>query len=140
MKILLVDDSKFLRLATGRALTRAGYEMSFAGDGDEVLLIAGEKLPDLILLDMMLPKMSGLEVLKALKKEPATEAIPVVVLTGLSQTNAERLRGDGAFAFLTKTDLALDQGAEPLLAALRKIFKEIPIACHAQPVCGPHSS
>ena len=139
MKILLVEDSKFLRLATGRALTRAGYEMSFAGDGDEALLMAAEKLPDLILLDMMLPKMSGLEVLKALKKEPATEAIPVVVLTGLSQTNAERLRGDGAFAFLTKTDLALDQGAEPLLAALRKIFKEIPIACHAQAVCGPRS-
>jgi CheY-like chemotaxis protein len=139
MKILLVDDSKFLRLATGRALTRAGYEVSFAGDGDEALLMAAEKMPDLILLDMMLPKMSGLEVLKALKKEPATEAIPVVVLTGLSQTNAERLRRDGALAFLTKTDLALDQGAEPLLAALRKIFTEMPIACRAQTVCDPHS-
>ena len=76
--------------------------------------------------------MSGLEVLKALKKEPATEAIPVVVLTGLSQTNAERLRGDGAFAFLTKTDLALDQGAEPLLAALRKVFTALPGASNAQ--------
>jgi CheY-like chemotaxis protein len=138
MKILLVEDSKFLRLATGRALARAGYEMSFAGDGDEALLMAGEKLPDLILLDMMLPKMSGLEVLKALKKEPATEAIPVVVLTGLSQTNAERLRGDGAFAFLKKTDLALDQGAEPLLAALRKVFTELPGVPDAHAVCGPH--
>jgi CheY-like chemotaxis protein len=137
MKILFVEDSKFLRLATGRALTRAGYEMSFAGDGDEALLMAGEKLPDLILLDMMLPKMSGLEVLKALKKEPATKAIPVVVLTGLSQTNAERLRGDGAFAFLTKADLALDQGAQPLLAVLRKIFTELPSVSRAQAACGP---
>jgi CheY-like chemotaxis protein len=128
MKILLVEDSKFLRLATGRALTRAGYEMSFAGDGDEALLMAAEKLPDLILLDMMLPKMSGPDVLKALKKEPETATIPVVVLTGLSQTNAERLRGDGAYAFLTKTELALNQGAEPLLAALRKVFREIPRA------------
>jgi two-component system, OmpR family, phosphate regulon response regulator PhoB len=67
-------------------LARAGYEMSFAGDGDEALLIAAEKLPDLILLDMMLPKTSGLEVLKALKRERATAAIPVVVLTGLSPT------------------------------------------------------
>ncbi|MGA9260027.1 MAG: response regulator [Candidatus Sulfotelmatobacter sp.] len=139
MKILLVEDSKFLRLATGRALTRAGYEMSFAGDGDEALLMAAEKLPNLVLLDMMLPKMSGLEVLKALKKEPATEGIPVVVLTGLSQTNAERLRADGAFAFLTKADLALDQGAEPLLAALRKVFTELPGASNARAVCGPHS-
>ncbi len=126
MKILLVEDSKFLRLATGRALTRAGYEMSFAGDGDEALLMAVENLPDLILLDMMLPKTSGLEVLKALKREPATEAIPVVILTGLSHTNAERLRGDGAFAFLTKTDLALEGGAKPLVAALEKIFNDLP--------------
>ncbi len=110
MKILLVEDSKLLRKATGRALTRAGYELSFAADGDEALLMANEERPDLILLDMMLPKMSGLEVLKALKKEPATEAIPVVVLTGLSQANAERLRGDGAFDFLAKADLALDRG------------------------------
>jgi CheY-like chemotaxis protein len=137
MKILLVEDSKFLRLATGRALTRAGYEMSFAGDGDEALLMAGEKLPDLILLDMMLPKMSGLEVLKALKKEPATAAVPVVVLTGLSQTNAERLRRDGAFAFLAKADLALDQDAAPLLAVLTKLFTELPGASRAQTACAP---
>jgi len=136
MEILLVEDSKFLRLATGRALIRAGYEMSFAGDRDEALLMAAEKQPNLILLDMMLPKMSGLEVLKALKKEPATEAIPVVVLTGLSQTNAGRLRSDGAFAFLTKTDLALDRGAEPLLAALREVFTRLPNASNAQAVCG----
>src|ERR1022692_217500 len=132
MRILLVEDSKFLRLATGRTLARAGYEMSFAGDGDEALLMAGETQPDLILLHMMLPKMSGLEVLKALKKEPATEGIPVVVLTGLSQTNAERLRRDGAFAFLAKADLALDQGAEPLLAALRIIVAKLPAASRGQ--------
>ena len=138
MRILLVEDSKFLRLATGRTLARAGYEMSFAGDGDEALLMAGEKQPDLILLDMMLPKMSGLEVLKALKKEPATEGIPVVVLTGLSQTNAERFRRDGAFAFLAKADLALDQGGEPLLAILTKILTELPGA-RVQPACGSHA-
>jgi len=137
MKILLVEDSKFLRLATGRTLARAGYEMSFAGDGDEALLMAGEMRPDLILLDMMLPKMSGLEVLKALKKEPATEAIPVVVLTGLSQTNAERLRGDGAFAFLAKADLGLDQGGEPLLAALERVVAELPDAPRAQAAMPP---
>jgi CheY-like chemotaxis protein len=137
MKILLVEDSKFLRLATGRTLARAGYEMSFAGDGDEALLMAGEMRPDLILLDMMLPKMSGLEVLKALKKEPATEAIPVVVLTGLSPTNAERLRGDGAFAFLAKADLALDQGGEPLLAALKRVVAELPDAPRAQAAMPP---
>lgn len=139
MKILLVEDSKLLRKATGRALTRAGYDMSFAADGEEALLIANEKRPDLILLDMMLPKMSGLEVLKALKKEPATEAIPVVALTGLSEANAERLRRDGAFAFLTKTDPAQDHGEEFLVDAVRKIMMDLPAPVLAHAVGAPHS-
>lgn len=87
-KILLVDDSKFLRLATERALARAGYEVTTAPDGDDALKIAREKKPDLILLDMMLPKMSGPEVLKALKNDPSTAGIAVVAFTGLSQKNA----------------------------------------------------
>ena len=69
-KILLVEDSKFLRLATERALARTGYEVSSAADGDEALSMARTKLPDLILLDMLLPKTSGLDVLKSLKKDP----------------------------------------------------------------------
>jgi predicted MFS family arabinose efflux permease len=60
-KILLVDDSKFLRLATGRALERAGYEVSTATDGPNALEMAREQKPDLILLDMLLPKMTGTE-------------------------------------------------------------------------------
>lgn len=139
LKILLVEDSKFLRVATGRALSHAGYEMSFAGDGDEALLMAGEKHPDLILLDMMLPKTSGLEVLKTLKKDPATKAIPVVVLTGLSQTNAKRLQHDGAYRFLAKTELALDRGAIPLLAELRNIFAELRPPSNSEAVCVPPS-
>jgi CheY-like chemotaxis protein len=99
--------------------------MSFAGAGDEALLMANEKRPDLILLDMMLPKMSGLEILQALKKAPATATIAVVVLTGHSRTNAERLLRDGAIAFLGKADLALDQGAEPLLEALNIIAAKL---------------
>jgi CheY-like chemotaxis protein len=74
-KILLVDDSKFLRLATERALARAGYDVSTAIDGEQALEVAREKKPDVILLDMLLPKMAGPEVLKALKKDPATAAI-----------------------------------------------------------------
>ena len=71
-KILLVDDSKFLRLATERALARAGYEVSSAIDGANALEMAREKKPDLILLDMLLPKMTGPDVWKALKHDPAT--------------------------------------------------------------------
>jgi len=124
-KILLVEDSKFLRQATERALVRAGYEVSCASDGEEALRVAKETMPDLILLDMLLPKMTGLDVLKALKKDPATAKIAVVVVSGLSQINAGRLQEDGACAFLEKSELSLDHGPEPLLAALRKIIRNL---------------
>jgi len=127
-KILLVEDSKFLRLTTERALARAGYEMSSAGDGEEALRVAREKLPDLILLDMLLPKMTGPEVLMALKKDALTRAIPVVVMTGLSQRNAGRLQEEGAVGFLEKSDLELDKGPEKLLTAVREILEKLSAA------------
>lgn len=120
-KILLVEDSKFLRMATERALTRVGYEVSTAEDGRSALEKARKEQPDLILLDMLLPKMTGPEVLKALKADAATAKIAVVVFTGLSNKNAERLRQDGACAFLEKAELGLDKGSDKFLAALAEI-------------------
>ena len=124
-KILLVDDSKFLRLATERALSRAGYQVSTAIDGEDALKIAREQRPDVILLDMLLPKMTGPDVLKALKKDPSTAGIAVVAFTGLSQKNAVRLEQDGACAFLDKAALGLDKGSESLLVALARIVREL---------------
>jgi CheY-like chemotaxis protein len=135
IKILLVDDSKFLRLAMERALARAGYTVTSAADGEQGLAMASKGMPDLILLDMLLPKMTGLDVLKALKKDPATAEIPVVALTGLSQKNADRLHHDGAFAFLEKSDLGLDKGCETLLAAVAEIVAKLPEA-RAQSAAG----
>ena len=134
-KILLVDDSKFLRLATERALARAGYEVSTATDGEHALDLARAKSPDLILLDMLLPKMSGPDVLKALKTDPVTAGIAVVVFTGLSQKNAARLQQDGACAFMDKSELGLDKGCETFLTVLadivRKLKLEVPRAVEA---------
>src|SRR5450755_1916648 len=124
-KILLVDDSKFLRLATERALARAGYEVSTATDGEHALEMAREKKPDVILLDMLLPKMTGPDVLKALKKDPETAGIAVVAFTGLSQKNAPRLQQDGAFAYLEKSELGLDKGCDSFLAALGAIVEKL---------------
>lgn len=122
-KILLVEDSKFLRVATERALTRAGYETFSAADGDDAIRMAHDRQPDLILLDMLLPKTTGLDVLRALKSDPETKAISVVVMTGMSQKNAQRLKDDGAVGFLEKSSLELDKGSEKLLAALQEILK-----------------
>jgi CheY-like chemotaxis protein len=103
--ILLVEDSKFLRIATERSLMRAGYTVISASDGDEALLIAAAGRPDLIVLDMMLPKLSGPEVLRFLKKDVRTADIPVIVCSGLSQKNEAKLRREGAIAFLEKSFL-----------------------------------
>jgi CheY-like chemotaxis protein len=123
-KILIVEDSKFLRIATDRALTRAGYVTISAADGDEALRLARERLPDVILLDMMLPKMTGPDVLKALKSDPETQAIPVIVVSGLSQRNAERLQHDGAAGFLEKSSLEVEKGSEKLLAAIAQLLQQ----------------
>lgn len=128
IKILLVEDSKFLRVTTERALARAGYEVSCAADGEEALAVARAKTPDLILLDMLLPKVSGPDVLMALKKDPLTKAIPVVVMTAMSQKNAARLKSDGAFGFLEKSALEFEKGSEKLLTAVREIVEKLPPA------------
>jgi CheY-like chemotaxis protein len=103
--ILLVEDSKFLRVATEHILTKAGYRVICAGDGDEALELAGTSLPHLIVLDMLLPKLSGPEVLRSLKQNNLTAHIPVVVLSSLSQTNGPKLVQEGADVFVEKGSL-----------------------------------
>lgn len=121
-KVLLVEDSKFLRMATERALSNAGYLVSTAADGEEALQVANDKLPDIIVLDMMLPKISGPEVLRALKGNPATMHIPVIVLTSLSQKNEEKLLRQGAAAYFEKSALALDQNSGRLAATVETVL------------------
>jgi CheY-like chemotaxis protein len=132
-KVLLVEDSTFLRLATEKALVRAGYEVSTAMDGEQALLLAREKKPHLILLDLLLPKITGLDVLKALKSDPETARIAVVVFSGISEKNADRLRRDGAFAFLAKELLALDKGPGKLLDAMAEIVHSLNLEVPAAP-------
>ena len=121
--ILLVEDSKFLRAATERILSKAGYKVICAGDGDDALELAGSSLPHLIVLDMMLPKLSGPEVLRSLKKNDLTAHIPVVVLSSLSQNNGPKLVQEGADAFLEKGSLLENPGRllEAITAALPRI-------------------
>jgi CheY-like chemotaxis protein len=121
-KVLLVEDSKFLPMATEHSLSKAGYLVSTAADGEEALQVAKEKLPDIILLDMMLPKISGPNVLKALKENHATMHIPVIVLTSLSQKNEEKLTSEGAAAHFEKSALALDQNSDLLATTVETML------------------
>ena len=95
MKILIVDDSRFLRVANERALVKAGHIVITAAEGEDGLRLAQEHKPDLVVLDMMLPKLSGPEVLRALRKDATTASTPVMVLTSLPQCNEGKLIGEG---------------------------------------------
>jgi CheY-like chemotaxis protein len=122
-KVLLVEDNKLNRMASERSLAKAGYRVVSAHDGEQALEMAERELPDVILLDMMLPKLSGPEVLKQLKRNPVTARIPVIVLTGLSQKNEARLREEGATAFAEKSAV-LDK-PEFLLNLIRESLRKV---------------
>lgn len=119
--ILLVEDSRFLRIASERALVKAGYDVVSVVDGEAALLMARERIPNLILLDMMLPKLDGLGVLRALKHDSQTADIPVIVLSGLGQQNEARLKKEGAAAYFTKSDSLLENDSETLLHLVESV-------------------
>ena len=119
--MLIIDDSKFQRLAIQRALGHVGHEVITAGDGEEGLQAAREKLPEIIFLDMMLPKISGPDVLRAIRQDKATKQIPVFVLTALPERNRDRLTEDGASGYLEKSETLLQGNCEALLQAIAQV-------------------
>ena len=125
MKILLVEDSKPFRMENQAALHRAGYEVISAEDGETALQVAREQKPDLILLDLILPKISGPEVLHRLKANPATADIPVVVLSGLTDKNREKLIEAGAEDYFEKNSLMPMRGINLLPKTVETIVCRI---------------
>ena len=105
LTILLVDDNRHLQIAFKKILTSSGYQVELASDGEEGLRLAHSARPDVILLDMLLPKLGGVEVLRALKADRATATIPVIAFSGLPMSNEARLRRDGAISYLQKSNL-----------------------------------
>ncbi|HTW57778.1 MAG TPA: response regulator [Terriglobales bacterium] len=125
MRILLVDDSLAIRRANESALHKAGYEVICAEDGESALQQAREGKPDLILLDLILPKLSGPEVLRHLKQEPATAEIPVVVLSSLTEKNRQKLMDEGAEEYIQKNSLMPVPGMNLLPKLLENIICRI---------------
>jgi CheY-like chemotaxis protein len=123
-KILLIEDSRFQRVANERSLLKAGYNVITAGDGEEGVRAALENSPDLVLLDMMLPKVSGLDVLRALKSDVLVKDIPVIVLSGLGQANEAKLLKEGAAAFLVKSEKLLESDSALLVEAVERALSE----------------
>ena len=102
-RVLLVDDEPVIIKVVGKGLEAAGYEVLTALDGDDAITKAQLGSPDVIILDLMLPKKSGFEVCSALKKDPRFARIPIIIFTGKGQEMDEKLcRELGANAYITK--------------------------------------
>jgi len=106
--ILLVEDEPTLQKTLSLALTQEGYEVKSALDGEIGLRLAREVKPDIVLLDLILPKMDGFEVLDELKKDETTKNIPIIVLTNLESTqDIEKALALGATNYLVKANYDL---------------------------------
>ena len=118
-RILLAEDDRILRKAGETALRKRGYDVVAAVDGEEALAKAREDPPDLVLLDVMMPKVHGFDVLRGLKGDPRLRDIPVIMLTNLEQpSDMQRASDGGAFGYLVKSNLDLDDLTAKVAEAL----------------------
>ena len=119
IRILLAEDDRILRKAGEVSLKKKGYEVISAVDGEDALAKARDHQPDLVLLDVMMPKLNGFDVLQALKGETGLRDIPVIMLTNLEQpSDIKRARDAGAHSYLVKSNMNLDDLAARIKDAL----------------------
>tara|TARA_B100001971_G_C18250156_1_gene577523 strand:+ start:1706 stop:2074 length:369 start_codon:yes stop_codon:yes gene_type:complete len=120
-KILFIEDESALQETFGEVLKQEGYEVVKAMDGEAGLEMAKTQKPDLILLDLILPKLHGFEVLKKLKGDPETKEIPIIVLTNLEDMkDIENAIEFGATTYLVKVNYSLDEVVSKIKKALGK--------------------
>jgi DNA-binding response OmpR family regulator len=109
-RLLLVEDDRFLRRACEVSLRQRGFSVTSAVDGEEGLRLARSEPWDLILLDMLLPKLSGLEVLKTLRRNEATRGLRVLVLSNSSrEQDVQEVTQLGVEGYLVKSNLSLQE-------------------------------
>ena len=102
-KVLICDDEPYIRESVSYVARDEGYEVLTAEDGEEALRLAREQLPDLIFLDLMMPRLNGFQVCEALKSDAATQGIHVIILTARGQEiDRDRGKDVGAEEYLTK--------------------------------------
>lgn len=103
LKVLVVEDDPSVADNVKALLETRGYKVSLASDGSQAVSMARKEQPDLVLLDIMLPKMGGFDVCKILKAEPATQKIKIMMITGLSQmSDVESAFQHGANDYIIK--------------------------------------
>src|SRR5579884_2671887 len=108
-KLMLVEDDNNLREIYEARLQAEGYDIVSARDGEEALVVAKNERPDLVISDVMMPKISGFEMLDILRNTPGLEAVKVIMLTALGQAE-DQSRADklGADRYLVKSQVTLE--------------------------------
>ncbi len=120
-RILFIEDEPALQKILGEALSKEGYEVIAALDGEAGLRLVETKKPDLVLLDLILPKIDGFEVLRRIKEDPETKEIPIIVLTNLERMeDVDRVSELGAITYLVKDNYTLEEVVEKI----KKTFGE----------------
>lgn len=124
-KIMLVEDDKSLREIYGVRLQAEGYEITSAGDGEEALAMAIKEKPDLIISDVMMPKISGFDMLDILRSTPETRDLKIIMMTALSSED-QRARGEtlGANRYLVKSQV----GIEDVVRTVHELLNDAPVS------------
>jgi len=118
-KILLVEDEEIMISLLQKKLTKEGYEISVARDGEEGLKAMREVRPDLVLLDIIMPKMGGFEVMEGMQKDKELKKIPVIVISNSGQpVELDKAQKLGAKDWLIKTEFDPQE-------VLNKVVKQI---------------
>lgn len=120
-KIILAEDDKFIARAYLDGLKRAGYTVIPSFDGQDTLEKIRQEQPDIVLLDIIMPKKNGFEVLEELKEDDKLKQIPVVILSNLGQeTDVQQGMKSGAIDYLIKSDCSMDEVIEKVESVLSK--------------------
>ncbi len=120
-KILIVEDDKFLRELIVRKLSQENFQVTEAVDGEEGIKKIKEVIPDMVLLDLILPGIDGFEVLAKVKEDPATTSVPVIILSNLGQReDVERGMKLGAIDYLIKAHFTPNEIIDKIKVNLKK--------------------
>ena len=118
--VLIVEDDQFLQRAYMAAFTKEGFNVAVAGDGEEGLKKVKEQKPDCVILDLMLPKIAGFDVLKSLKADPETSGIPVIIMSNLGQEHDRKKAEEmGVANYLVKANTDLEDAVKAVRESIR---------------------
>ncbi|MCA9385069.1 response regulator [Candidatus Dojkabacteria bacterium] len=119
-KVLIVEDEPLLSKMLEEGLVSSGFDVLTAENGEEGFEVAKEKQPDIVLLDIVMPKMDGLTVMKKLKREASTHTMPVIILTNLEPNDEaiDRIAKDNPAYYLTKSNTEVSEIVEKVKEVL----------------------